>query len=309
MSILSFNTQELLDQIERDKQVKKKKGRRMVIEDVDDEDTAEILAKGVNPAVPSSMGDNSTPEALNGSKGRKEKGDISVSENQDKSNHKPARRMKIEEIDSASDEDSSDDEIEDTPVVNGHVSAEEMNKNLTIGNEPQESDHEQLEESELKQSREMSDEKLENVLSDPVKENKSTKETHSDSESKHDLSIDNPDIAIEESKDKNVEETNDSNDLESKDERNSPVEAVEDSESAGDESSEVESSETEAIEVAQEVRRPVVYMKELPTTIAKVKEEATNLFKSGQYGDASEKYSKVITMLEKGMFLKLFFLA
>ncbi|KAH3691638.1 hypothetical protein DPMN_190993 [Dreissena polymorpha] len=53
--------------------------------------------------------------------------------------------------------------------------------------------------------------------------------------------------------------------------------------------------------VVQHVKRPVFYMTDYPLDCLNLKEEATTLFRSGQYGDAAKVYGNIIDILEKGI--------
>ncbi|XP_053374130.1 sperm-associated antigen 1-like [Mercenaria mercenaria] len=263
--------QELLEQIEKDTQEKKKTGRRMVIEDVDGDEQTENLA---NTDSTPSQGDNSGLKSTKTDSIDKN-GEKSVSESGDKKDENPVRRMQIEEVDSDSDKD---DENEGEVLVNGHVSEEERNK-TEISNGPV---------------------KDEQIVSDVGKESESKIKVETELEKVELVSEDNN--SKESVKDSQSDKLSETTKNDTEDDRSSPVAAEEvksDTESAEEEeSSEVESSETEAVVPEQEIKRPVFYMKELPPKTAVIKEEATTLFKSGQYGEACLKYNKVISLLE-----------
>lgn len=78
----------------------------------------------------------------------------------------------------------------------------------------------------------------------------------------------------------------------------------------GDGDEENESSETSKITCIEDLdksepvtlKRPVFYQKPFPDSCIKLREEANTLFKNGQYGDAITIYTKLINILEHGMF-------
>ena len=188
----------------------------MQIEDIEGDDEEESLAKGDNSEVKAEKEPKVEQSAL-------------------KANDKPARRMKIQEV------ESDDEECEEI-VINGHASKKEQTEN--------------------------SSKQLNGGVSDAAKVDKDIGKVKNEG-------MDNSKEVT-----KNDKETIG---------RKSPV-AVEDVT--------IETSEKQSEFVP--IERPVFYTKELPSKCTGVKEEATAYFKSGQYGEASQKYLKLIEQLQKG---------
>lgn len=202
---------------------------------------------------------------------------------------KKARRMKIEEV------DSDDGECEEI-VVNGSASKQEIesvavkekvetdNSSKDIWNDKDVEGH-TVDNSSNVNTRQCSDSGNTGVT---AKNGGDMEET---------VSADKTTPGSTE----NVTENNSGSAVCSND-RASPV-AVNDTGDGTSEQSELENSKKSATDSAEtlEIKRPVFYTKELPARCLVLKEEATALFKSGQYGDASHKYSKVIDLLVKGM--------
>ena len=68
----------------------------------------------------------------------------------------------------------------------------------------------------------------------------------------------------------------------------------------GDDSGESQDLQEEKIE-AVPLKRPVFYQKPFPDSCLKLREEGNTLFKNGQYGEACNTYTKIISILERGM--------
>lgn len=255
----------------------------MVIEDVDGEEEAEELNKGDNSNATSS-GDHV--------KGSKSSVPSTTTNSGDKPEQKTSRRMKIEEVDSDSDNEeevisigskltvNNEQERKDV-LMNGHATPDEQHKNSTCpeedsnGNNNNKTDHNKQiwEDSELENdSNNMQQEDTTKCEDSPSGVTNNSNRLHTSS--------------IEEKADvENVNEEDNADNFEKEEDRDA------DSES---------SSETDFVEASEELQRPVFYMKELPEATVKIKDDATTLFKSGQYGESCQMYSKVIEMLEKG---------
>ena len=63
------------------------------------------------------------------------------------------------------------------------------------------------------------------------------------------------------------------------------------------ESQDLWGEKTEAVSL----KRPVFYQKPFPDSCLKLREEGNTLFKNGQYGEACNTYTKIISILERGM--------
>ena len=64
----------------------------------------------------------------------------------------------------------------------------------------------------------------------------------------------------------------------------------------GDDSQDLQEEKTEAVPL----KRPVFYQKPFPDSCLKLREEGNTLFKNGQYGEACNTYTKIISILERG---------
>ena len=74
------------------------------------------------------------------------------------------------------------------------------------------------------------------------------------------------------------------------------VENDDDDDESG-ESQDLWGEKTEAVSL----KRPVFYQKPFPDSCLKLREEGNTLFKNGQYGEACNTYTKIISILERGM--------
>ena len=72
-----------------------------------------------------------------------------------------------------------------------------------------------------------------------------------------------------------------------------------DADDDGDDSGESQDLQGEKIE-AVPLKRPVFYQKPFPDSCLKLREEGNTLFKNGQYGEACNTYTKIISILERG---------
>jgi hypothetical protein len=274
INFVTIASQELLQDIEKDTIEKKKSGRRMVIEEVEGEEEAETEISNV-----SSQGDNSKLESVNKeSNESKENGTVNNSD--DKVDEKPKRRMQIVEVDSESDDDEEEGEV----LVNGNASGDDVNI-PEVNNGPVK-DEQIVNKDEDVIERNIQSEVKEEMVKATV-EDKVSEETVED-------------IVNEVKKDDDTD-----------DGRSSPVAAAEvksDTDSADEDENTAQSSPSEEDKSVpiHDIKRPVFYMKELPQKIAVVKEEATTLFKSGQYGEACLKYNKLISSLENGKYFNFF---
>lgn len=272
--------QELLEEIDKDRKEKKKKGRRMVIEDVEGGEETEELVKGDTFSKDtSSEGDyqssGSNPKDIN------------------KQEQKISRRMKIEEVESDSEEEIEEITIRASEsvkfetekadvVVNGHASVAELKEN------PPQSENEQNSKDVSKQIWE--DSEVNSTNNDQMKE-----EAQNDNNKHSDISEKTDERTRDES---NVPETEveEKAEVENTEDTTNGQDAADDPEEDSESDSE---TETEFVDAPEELKRPVFHMTELPKQAVKMKEDATTLFKNGQYGEASSKYSEVIKILDK----------
>lgn len=238
----------------------------MVIEDVEGDDSTESHIK-------SSQEENSSKDSSK--RERKQKEDKSVDKSGKKSSKKSSRRMEIVEVESESDEETGN-EKNNRVVVNGHDSKVNKSDVITEFKNVERVLNEESEEQRLSETTDDISENEEIVL-----ERKSPVQVISESPTDEENETDT-DVGDRSSSVKADENMSDTDSVEEK------------------EISEVESSDFETVEPSEEFKRPVFYMKELPRKAAAVKEEATALFRSGQYGEASQKYNKLISMLESG---------
>lgn len=245
----------------------------MKIEDVDGE-TEESSTKGANSVV------NEPKEPKD-------------AQSKPNSKDKKARRMKIEEV------DSDDGECEEI-VVNGSALKQEI-ESVPGNNSPKEKVETDNSSKDIWNDKDVEGHTVDNSSNVNTRQcSKSgstgvTARNSGDTEETVSTDITTPGST------ENVTENNSGSAVCSSD-RASPV-AVNDTGDSASEQSELENSKNSATDSVEslEIKRPVFYTKELPAQCSALKEEATALFKSGQYGDASHKYSKVIDLLVKGM--------
>lgn len=200
----------------------------------------------------------------------------------EKPKEKQARRMKIQEV------ESDDEECEEI-IVNGNASKEEklddkVTKDIWDSSEVQNGGN-----SVAQNTTQYSNSDSVTVKVNETIKAEQTKETsiideHDNAGSKCNNGRAASPVAVEE----NPPESSDGAKSEDKDNGNKEIDP-----------------DTEA-SVPMQIQRPVFYTKELPASCSSLKEEAGALFKSGQYGDASQKYSKLISLLVKGKFKKMF---
>lgn len=189
-----------------------------------------------------------------------------VAQTAPKTNEKVARRMKIQEV------ESDDGECEEV-VINGHASEREKSKTKDSSKDIW-NDQEVASETQIQKNTGQSNPPKEVLVSEKLNvetaDNTKTPETGGKTDK------------------------NETRDSQTDAGRQSPVAA---------ELSEI-STDSVSVETSQEqqetapIQRPVFYTKDLPEKCTSVKEEATTLFKSGQYGEASQKYSKMIESLQ-----------
>ncbi|KAL4222400.1 Sperm associated antigen 1 [Mactra antiquata] len=264
--------QELLEEIEAGRKEKKKKGRRMVIEDVDGEteDTN-------NVSEDSTVNVNKDIEV--GGEEKKENG-TETSAKVPVQNTSTPRRMQIEEVEE-DDDDNDADNGSDNGDDNGGNDSDSKNDVVESNDNVQKEQKTNgvasngLVEKEQSEVNAVKDNNVENEKTDGIK-------------------LDLNPVSDVESTEKSSKST-----------ESSPREVENDSQKSDsdiavtDESSDKDSPRSDSSESSFVKMRPVFYMKEMPKKAASVKEEATVLFKNGQYGEACKKYDEVVTLLEK----------
>ena len=78
---------------------------------------------------------------------------------------------------------------------------------------------------------------------------------------------------------------------------------ADDDDDGSGESQDLQGEKTEAVPL----KRPVFYQKPFPDSCLKLREEGNTLFKNGQYGEACNTYTKIISILERGRWSQLCF--
>lgn len=224
------------------------------------------------------------------------------------------RRMVIEEVegDEEEEKDETADMSPDQPQMNGHASVEEVSKSSSES-EVQDGGDQVLNVESSKVTDSVIEEKGDNlgdvttecdrlklpIVSDVTEEEQSEKVTSGS------------DQAANEKCEKVIDSDVGSN--QQSDERTSPGDSEvtkQSIQSSGDNKAATESESTAnrdkdnepsaGEEVTEKLpERPVLIQTELPPRVAQLRESGNNLFRSGQYGDALEKYKSAIEILDK----------